>query len=542
MNPHEKVPDKVCITIKLADLKKCKRLKTQELLVTFNETFGFSADALSSGNYNGTIFWFPLRDTASDLSDTVYDKNKVLDLFKSFQTEAVEALLFLKSLCGVGLQCRGSETEYDLPQGQDFFSVELQDASSIIKAENTCFLEAIKSTRGNTLSTDITSVTLPTFATSLRTINSLSSEQNKSSWLVVNMYKGENMSTKLATLVRDKDLAYSPYVGAATTLTSDSKKPLKGHVFCFQPLPQEMKSLTGFPVHVNGFFALSQNRRHLKWASADQENFHMHRDKSIEWNECLVNEVIPEVYMRLIHELIEMSTNSSSNSDAAEVLYYHKPDTEVAADIVYSCMPDVSLVDSKWEECVKNLYKRLFNSNCVFSRSHARWVHPEEALYTIFDQQNVSADIMECVKNVLNMFENEKTAIVPDHVWKALRETTLPRDISPTVLSQILKSSDIYKHSTTLNERLQMLDYMTKDNDVGLLQDLELLPLENGEFGTFQKRGITTSPVYMCTKEEVELFPGIENKFISTSIPACLLGTMQHIAKSGKYKYACLYL
>ena len=541
MNPHEKVPDKVCITMKLADLNKCKRLKTQELLDTFTETFGFSADALTSGNYNGTIFWFPLRDTASDLSDTVYDKSKVLDLFKSFQAEAVEALLFLKSLCGVGLQCRRSETEYDLPRGQDFFSVQLQDASSIIKIENTRFVEAIKSTCENTLSTDITSVTLPTFSTNLRTINSLSSEQSESSWLVIKMFKGENMSAKLATLVRDKDLAYSPYVGAAVSL-SDSKEPLKGHVFCFLPLPQEKKSLTGIPVHVNGFFALSQNRRHIKWASADQENFHMHRDKSIEWNECLVNEVIPEVYMRLIHELIEMSTDSSSNSDAAKVLYCRKPNTEVAADVVYRCMPDLSQVDSKWEECVKNLYKRLFNSNCVFSRSHERWVHPQQPLYTMFDQQNVPADIRECVKKVLSMFKNEETATVPDHVWKALRKTKSPRDTSPTVLSQILKSSDIYKHSATRSEKLQMLHYLTKDNDVGPIQDLELLPLENGEFGTFQKRDKNVLPVYMCTKEEIELFPGIENKFISTSIPAFLLGTIQHIAKSGKYKYAYIYL
>ena len=39
-------------------------------------------------------------------------------------------------------------------------------------------------------------------------------------------------------------------------------------MFCFLPLPLEQKSATGLPVHVNGYFSISQNRRHLKWPTA----------------------------------------------------------------------------------------------------------------------------------------------------------------------------------------------------------------------------------------------------------------------------------
>ena len=47
----------------------------------------------------------------------------------------------------------------------------------------------------------------------------------------------------------------------------DDDKP-GGHVFCFLPLSLEQKSSTGLPVHVNGYFSISQNRRHLKWPTA----------------------------------------------------------------------------------------------------------------------------------------------------------------------------------------------------------------------------------------------------------------------------------
>ena len=86
---------------------------------------------------------------------------------------------------------------------------------------------------------------------------------------------------------------------------------------------------------MNGFFALSQNRRHLKWASADQESFDMHRDKAIQWNECLLEEVLPEAYARLISSLINISRESKNTKESIEA--------------VYRCIPDLTLVDERWK-------------------------------------------------------------------------------------------------------------------------------------------------------------------------------------------------
>jgi hypothetical protein len=47
--------------------------------------FGFSKDTLESGNFSGTLFRFPFREEKTALSDNVYNKDKILDLFKAFQ-------------------------------------------------------------------------------------------------------------------------------------------------------------------------------------------------------------------------------------------------------------------------------------------------------------------------------------------------------------------------------------------------------------------------------------------------------------------------
>ena len=113
----------------------------------------------------------------------------------------------------------------------------------------------------------------------------------------------------------DKDLSYLPTVGVAMALPDGPQlqtPDIKGHVFCFLPLPIQTKSLTGLPVHVNGLFALSQNsqnRRYIKSPNADQEYRQKAgrkmTDKSLLWNKCLLEEALPKAYATMILEAIK---------------------------------------------------------------------------------------------------------------------------------------------------------------------------------------------------------------------------------------------
>ena len=108
-------------------------------------------------------------------------------------------------------------------------------------------------------------------------------------------------------LLTDHELSYLPSVGVAMAIPIGVKcttPNISGHVFCALPLPIQTKSMTGLPVHVNGFFALSQNRRHIKLPNADQEERGELTDKSLLWNCCLLREAVPAAYATLISEAI----------------------------------------------------------------------------------------------------------------------------------------------------------------------------------------------------------------------------------------------
>nr|KAG5705982.1 hypothetical protein BaRGS_010872 [Batillaria attramentaria] len=65
----------------------------------------------------------------------------------------------------------------------------------------------------------------------------------------------------------------------------------------------ELRSPTGLPVHVNGYFALSQNRRHLKWPTQDQLDNQAHLEAPVRWNCLMVKELVPRAYTRLLGSL-----------------------------------------------------------------------------------------------------------------------------------------------------------------------------------------------------------------------------------------------
>ncbi|XP_053402674.1 uncharacterized protein LOC128557994 [Mercenaria mercenaria] len=124
-------------------------------------------------------------------------------------------------------------------------------------------------------------------------------------WQVVNYFVGNSASSDFKRLILDEDLGYSPYVGVASPL-NEAKTRFEGHVFCFLPLPREGSRLTGLPVHVNGFFALSQNRHHLKWETDEQKGKKID-DKNILWNKYLIKEALPRAYSRLIQCVVDVS-------------------------------------------------------------------------------------------------------------------------------------------------------------------------------------------------------------------------------------------
>ena len=259
--------------------------------------FEFSDEEFdSAGRFKGTLFRFPLRDTASELSQTLYSVDKVESLFNSFIADADLVLLFLRNLEAIELYVREKSQAYP----RQIFRVKISDDSlQLARSKRKEFYDKVEPGK---LMPEPVKVTYPLTIETER-----NGEMQRHSFLVTSYCCGGQLSESFEKLLADTDLGYLPSVGIAMALPSgfNPETPdISGHVFCALPLPLQKKSMTGLPVHVNGFFALSQNRRHIKTPNADQENQEKLTDKSLLWNRCLLEEAVPNAYATLICEAI----------------------------------------------------------------------------------------------------------------------------------------------------------------------------------------------------------------------------------------------
>ena len=269
--------------------------------------FDCTEEAFYRGFYNGTLFRFPLRTAISDLSETLYSVEKVDTLFDSFKGDAHVMLLFLQHLESIELYLR----EESDSRPRKVFQVKISKESlHTVRAQRKEFREKIEPGKVMPASR---SVTYPIIIQTVNFDSSGASNNTKQhSFLVTSYFCGGKVSSTFQKLMSDKSLSYLPSVGVAMALPTGPKletPDIQGHVFCFLPLPVQKTSLTGLPVHVNGFFALSQNRRHIKSPNAEQEDQEKTgrqlTDKSLLWNKCLLEEAIPRAYATMILEAIK---------------------------------------------------------------------------------------------------------------------------------------------------------------------------------------------------------------------------------------------
>ena len=281
--------------------------------------FDCTEDTFKQGSYNGTLFRFPLRTKPSKLSPTLYTTQKVHTLFESFEADAHLILLFLQYLESIELFDR-EETDND---ARKTFQVRItNDTLQLVREKRSEFRRKISS---GELLPEAVWVTYPITIEAITYSKGTQSASERHSFLVTNYFCGGEISSEFRTLASDQDLSYLPLVGVAMELPECPEKEtphMKGHVFCFLPLPVHKSSLTGLPVHVNGFFALSQNRRYIKTPTAEQEDLAEKEgqpltDKSLLWNQCLLQEAIPKAYASLLLD----ATDEQNYNVQSEAVY-----------------------------------------------------------------------------------------------------------------------------------------------------------------------------------------------------------------------------
>eukprot|EP00105_Crassostrea_gigas_P042862 XP_019927010.1 PREDICTED: sacsin-like [Crassostrea gigas] len=486
LDPHQD-SSKVCQTMKLKKLHRYKKMKVEDCLKAFSGVFGFDQNTLECGHFNGTIFRFPLRQEETELSDNIYDKSKVDDLFMSFKDEAPVSLLFLKCLESITL----------LREENAYRTIDIGEVHYSVKIDGTT-IEAVRSARNimkSHIQVDLQSDIENSYFMTI-CVKDHGCDVMSKSWKVMNLFQGRSsMSSHLQKLSNDDSLSYSPYVSVAMDM--DCPTNFQGHVFCFLPLPLTEENLSGLPIHVNGFFALNQSRRFVKWPTTDQIRNHTHTDKSIQWNQALVIEVLSEVYFTFLRELVKESSNNEN--DKAHVA------------TVSRCIPNVNEIDEHWKILILPLKEKLEHSPIFFTTNEGgKWITKEQAVF--FRQTKIANQVDTTLRRILEMY-CQNTVEVEEHVWDTLQLQGKP-EVTPDFINRLLRTSDAYLNCSD-DEKINLLRYLLSAGQYNALDDLALLPLRNGTYIKFDRDNTSSCEIYMVPNSKIELLVGMEDRILS---------------------------
>ncbi|XP_060068841.1 sacsin-like [Ylistrum balloti] len=289
-------------------------------------------------------------------------------------------------------------------------------------------------------------------------------------------------------------------------------------VFCFLPLPNTHENCTGLPLHVNGFFALSEDRHHVKWPMDDQTE---RVDKAQKWNQLLCEEVLAEAY-----------------ADTVEYVKCIPKEQQYITNIVYRILPSKLNVQQNWDVLLNPLYIHLKDS-AIFHTDNkgGKWITAKDAIFSILQwrgdglESSTLEQTEQCVFDLLLKYKCNVVRL-PSHV--AERFPDVPR-ITPPYMRKVIREGQIYC-TLSIQQKLLLLQFILSDRLYSDLTDLQLLPLEDNTFTTFDKG----NPVYLCTLHEMKMFPGTEKNFIKLDLPKQIGDHLREILKSDLFNLRSL--
>ena len=229
---------------------------------------------LPSELLGGSLFRFPLRHTLElmNRSELIeHDKSKTMKLINAdkmeqslhcWMTQIKEALLFLNHVTQFSFYVISDDQSCH----KYCYEVEIDDCDI---PKRTKFHQNVKQFH------DTKTPALVTYCLSITSTSDNDDTTNEEEWLV------QQGLGDIEEATRDWSFSncIAPKHGLAALLSASKMSNFKGKAFCFLPLPLN----TNLPVHVNGQFILSSNRRSL-WTSNEED------DKRL-WNENLVEAI-----------------------------------------------------------------------------------------------------------------------------------------------------------------------------------------------------------------------------------------------------------
>ena len=480
-----------------------QELNQHAVLASFYNICDFS-NRLS--NYKGkTLFRFPLRKTPSKISGEVYDVKWLCSLLDSLKEEAEHLLLFLRSVCSIEVF---EINEHDSISSLFKVGIDQESLRAHISTQKK-FLSNIKGLESGSRS-------LPLVESSrFKVVITEGRACNEHEWMVV--HQVGSSSQEVWQLAEKQQVL--PWVGVAVELNTSVTS---GRIFCVLPLPVE--DSIPLNVHVNGTFAVTNNRRSIKWEAHERR-----QDEQATWNKMLVERCLPSCYFQLVSKLMELQC--------------------IDPNAVYNCWPDIDRVQgTPWHGLLEPFYRLLFSHKKVVHTLQGRkWICVSEGVFVTRDIPiAVQEALMQCNVDLVNMHDICNRAIQVFY-------SDSVRALTPQVARHHLRSNRLAYNIIPRQKKLDILKYCLKDSKYSDLGGLHLIPLANGSYAEFKmKSSMFSLPIFslsgsleeLCVSTPANpssLLPGLQSNLIKMYDEDEALHSMLYsVANSGQTQLTVL--
>ncbi|XP_062184286.1 uncharacterized protein LOC133888156 isoform X2 [Phragmites australis] len=504
--------------------------------------------------FPGTLFRFPLRNevaaSRSQIKREQYAPQDVEMLFSSFSEVVSEALLFLRNVKKITLYVKENNSQ----EMRLVHCVSKHNNSRIAKEphELNTMLEFIHGNQSlgmdrNQFFSKLNKTKDNDLPWSCQKVAIL--EQNPTAhlahlWILAECIGGGH-ARKLSTASGSKSHFFVPWASVAAYLhsvtvddtkelsaeaevshdnlvftnldleSSRDRKIFEGRAFCFLPLPIN----TSIPVHVNAYFELSSNRRDI-WIGNDMAGGGKVRS---EWNLALLEDVVAPAYGHLLGAIAEELGPS---------------------DLFLSFWPSAVGVEP-WSSMVRKLYVSIaeLGLNVLYTKARGgHWVSTRQAIFPDFSFSK-AMELAEVLSQAgLPMVSVSKPIV--DSFIDAYPSVHL---LNPHLLRNLLIRRK--RGFRSREEAILVLEYCLSDmGDPSFsdkLQGLPLLPLANGSFTTFNKRG-EGERIFFTSQIEFDLLKdSLPHLVVDNSLPDDVLKKLYDIAYSAcsnMYLFTCNFL
>ncbi|GAV61002.1 LOW QUALITY PROTEIN: zf-C3HC4_3 domain-containing protein, partial [Cephalotus follicularis] len=498
--------------------------------------------------FPGTLFRFPLRTSGAALRSQIkkegYSPEDVISLFANFSGVVSEALLFLRNVKTISIfvkegtgydmqllhQVRSDcipEPEMDSKAHHHLFSLFngnqhsgmekdqlLKKLSKSIerdlpyKCQRTVVTEQCSS--GNQQHCWITGECLGGGLARRNVMVSDNKSHNSIPWACVAAYIHSVKASGELNAVSNTDSVYTSEAYKLSMASIQNRKYFEGRAFCFLPLPIS----TGLPAHVNAYFELSSNRRDI-WFGNDMAGGGKKRS---DWNIYLLEDVVAPAYCHLLEKI------------ALEI---------GPCDLFFSFWPTSTGLEP-WASMVRKLYIFIAENNLRVLYTKARggqWISTNQAIFPDFTFHKAH-ELIEALSDA-----GLPLVTVSNPLVQRFMEVcpSLHFLIPHFLRSLLVRRKREFKDGSAI---ILALEYCLLDLKVpvqlGSLYGLALLPLADGSFTTFEKKG-AGERIFIARGDEYGLLKdSLPHQLVDNGIPDGVYEKLCCIAQTDELNIAFL--